>query len=121
MAAVSLILLFGIAAALGIFMGIRYLRGTRNKPMLIAIHLLLGVAGLEVMALLLRGAPDGTTLSATTPGKFAAGLLVTALLTGLLVPILAKPKPKTVTATLAVHAGIGTAGVLLLFYWIWSL
>lgn len=121
MAVIPLILLFGITAALGVYMGIRYLRGIRNKPMLIGIHLLLGAAGLEVMALLLRGAPDGTVLPSTTPGLVSAGLIAAALLTGFAVPILAKPMPKSITPTLALHAGIGTAGVLLLFYWVWTI
>ena len=49
----------GAAVLLGGWLGIRYLMGERNNRVLVGLHLILGIAGLEVLMLLLRGAPDG--------------------------------------------------------------
>lgn len=112
------VVVFGTTVAIGLYMGLRYLRGIRNKPALVAVHLLLGVAGLEVLALLLRGAPDGQVAPSGMLGPFAALTMAGALLTGLLVPIIAKPRPEVIGLALAAHAAVGMAGFLALMLWL---
>ena len=49
----------GSTVAIGLYMGWRYLRGERNNRVLVGFHLVLGVIGLEVTAMVIRGAPSG--------------------------------------------------------------
>jgi hypothetical protein len=109
---------FGSTVAIGLYMGLQYLRGVRNNRMLVGVHVLIGVAGLEVFALLLRGAPDGTHLAESRLGPASALLLAAALFTGFLVPLIAAPKPAATGAALAVHATLGTVAFGALLLWV---
>ena len=55
--AIPALVLLSAAMCLGVIMGIQYLRRVRSKPVMIGVHLLLGAGGLEVLAMMLRGAP----------------------------------------------------------------
>ena len=112
------ILVFGTTVAIGLYMGLQYLRGVRSNRMLVGVHVLIGVAGLEVFALLLRGAPDGTHLAESRTGPAAALLLAAALFTGFVVPLIAPAKPAAIGPTLAVHATFGLVAFGVLLLWV---
>jgi len=105
------------AVALGVFLGIRYLRRTRNKPVLVGIHLLLGGAGLEVVAMMLRGTPDGDGASGGALVKGAAGLLLAAMISGLLSPMVGRGSRRIMNVALATHASLAAAGFALFIAW----
>ncbi len=112
------VLLLSLSVILGMIVGWRYLRGERSKPVLVAAHLLLGVAGLQVTVILLRGAPDGSRLIAGPAGTAAAILLIAALIIGLLTPMFCHRKPRKVRSTaLAVHAGFAASGFAAFLVW----
>lgn len=110
--------LLGAAAALGLLLGSQFLRGRRNPPMLIGLHLLLGGAGLETLAMLLRGAPDGSPAPAGSLAVMSAGLLVLAMVCGLSAPVLARYSRLGANATVAMHASLAAGGIALLIGWL---
>lgn len=112
------VLVFGTTVMIGGYLGWQFLLGEKRKQMLVAIHLLLGVAGLEVVALMLHGAPDGSVTDGAWLGKAAGLVLAGALLSGFMVPLIARPKPSTAVWMIGLHASIGTAGFLALILWI---
>jgi hypothetical protein len=112
------ILVFGTTVAIGLYMGLQYLRGVRNNRMLVGVHVLIGVAGLEVFALLLRGAPDGSHLATSSTGPAAALFLAAALFTGFIVPLIAAPRPAAIGPALAVHASMGLVAFGVLLLWV---
>ena len=112
------ILVFGTTVAIGLYMGLQYLKGQRNNRMLVGAHVLIGLAGLEVFALLLRGAPDGTHLADSRTGPAAALLLAAALFSGFVVPLIAPAKPGATGLTLAVHASLGLVAFGVLLLWV---
>jgi hypothetical protein len=112
------IAVFGTTVAIGLYMGLQYLKGVRNNRMLVGVHVLIGVAGLEVFALLLRGAPDGTHMAESNMGPAAALFLAAALFTGFVVPLIAPAKPGAVGPTLAVHASFGLVAFGVLLLWV---
>ncbi len=116
-----IIVIISTTVAIGGYMGFQYLMGVRNRPMLIAIHLLLGAGGLEVMAMLLRGAPDGSHIMRHDLGEIAAIFMVGALMTGLIVPLLAQPAPRRIGPLLLVHAGVALIAYGALVYWAFQL
>lgn len=117
MTVAPVVLLLGTGAAIGAFMGYRYLRGQRNSRTLAGVHLLLGIGGLEVMVMLLRGAPSGEAVAHHAMGSIVALVIAGALLTGLFVPIIGKSRPGIVGGWLAVHATVATIGVGMLLFW----
>lgn len=119
MKALSLLLLLGSSVALGLFLGWRYLRQVRNKPVHSAVHLMLGAAGLECMVMLRRGAPDGTVVPVEIVGTAAAFLLALAMLSGLLSPMVGRHwgrRPGTLA--LIAHATLGGGGFILFLVWL---
>lgn len=112
------LVVFGTVVAIGLYMGLNYLKGARNNRNLVAVHVIIGIVGLEVFALLLRGAPDGTRLATSQLGPASALLLAGALFTGFVVPLLAKPRPVATGPALAVHAVFGTVGFGALLLWV---
>ena len=117
MIAAPVVVIVATTVLIGLYMGFRFLQGVRNKPWLGGLHLLLGAAGLEVMAMLLRGAPNGDAVPAEANAHWAGGLIVAALLSGLFVAIIAKPMPNRIGMTLAVHASFGLLGFAALLLW----
>jgi hypothetical protein len=117
MTVAPVVLLLGMGVAIGAYMGYRYLLGQHNSRILAGLHLLLGAGGLEVMVMLLRGAPNGATAENQFMGSIVALIIAGALLTGLFVPIIAKSQPGIVGGSLAVHAAVGTIGFSMLLLW----
>ena len=118
MKALPVIVLLGAAALLGIYLGYQYLRRTRSRPVLIGLHLLLGAGGLEVLAVVLRGAPDGTSVVAGRLGNAGAGLVALALFSGLLAPMIGRRSRETMNVALATHVGVALVGCALVLVWI---
>ena len=111
------VLLIGITVALGLYMGLNYLRGEKNKPEVIGFHFLIGVGGLEVLMMLLAGGPDGTEMAKVTTAQIAAGLIAGALVIGVLAA-LGKPKSRsTSNMALAAHAATALLGFGALLLW----
>jgi hypothetical protein len=107
----------GTTVAIGLYMGWRHLKGRRNDRVLIGFHLLLGVAGLEVTAILVRGHFTGGVAPPGSPGRYAAVLFAVAMFSGLIVPLLAPRWPRGITPMLWGHAAIGLAGFIALLAW----
>ncbi|MRD72140.1 hypothetical protein HCX48_08435 [Rhodocyclus tenuis] len=115
--------LLGSSAALGLWLGIQYLRRVRSKPLLIGLHLILGGASMEGTVMLRGTLADGGgslagVVSAVTLGNAVAVLLFTAMLSGLLTPLIAQHSPRKITSVaLATHAAVGALGFLLFIAW----
>lgn len=112
------IVVFGSTVAIGLYMGLQYLKGQRNDRVLVGVHVLIGIVGLEVFALVLRGAPDGTHLAESRLGPASALLLAVALFSGFMVPLIAQPRPAATGPALAVHATLGTVAFGALLLWV---
>jgi len=116
--AIPIVVLMGAAVALGVLLGVEYLRRVRSKPVIIGIHLLLGAGGLEVFAVLLRGTPDGEVMAPGLVGNAAAGLMFLAMFTGLIAPMVGRKSRRTMNVALATHASVASLGFLLLLAWV---
>jgi len=113
----SLILVTG-AVLLGIYLGIFYLRGVRPRRILLGAHILMGIGGVEQMALLIHGAPSGAMESGSLV-KAAAGLFALAIFSGFTAPLLAQStRRQNGELMLAAHAGLGIAGFVLFLAWV---
>lgn len=113
------VILLGSSVALGLYLGYQHLQHRRNRPALIAFHILLGLGALETIAMLLRGAPNGAVMPGAALGKAAALLLIIAIIVGLLTPMLARDRPRPfATASLTLHASLAAAGFVLLCVWV---
>ncbi len=106
----------GSTVAIGLYMGWRFLMGERNNRVLIGFHLILGVIGLEVTAQLIRGAPSGARALGSLGPTVAIATAAT-LFTGLLIPLIAQPRPKWATPALIVHALVGAVAFALYLIW----
>ncbi len=117
MTATPVLLLLVANVSIGALMAWRHFTGERNSRGLAAVHFLFGAGGLEVMALVLRGAPNGAVGSVSSLGPVSALVLAAALLTGLFIPIIARPKPGIIGASVAVHATVATLAFGLFLLW----
>ena len=104
------------AMALGLVLVVLHLRGIR-KPLLIGLHLLLGLGALELLVVMLKGTPSSDGLPAGDFGDVAAGFLALAAFIGLLTPILGRRSRLTANAMLVAHGSAGLAGVILCIAW----
>ncbi len=105
------ILLFG-AVALGVVLGLNYLRHTPNKPILIAAHLLLGAGSLEQLVINIQGDRGGAF------GFKAAGLLAITLALGFAGSLVFRQSPRKAGYVVAAHATAGSVGFLLFLAWL---
>jgi hypothetical protein len=110
-------LVVSAAVALGLWIGVLYLKRSR-RPYLIGIHLLLGLGGMEQMVVLHQGTPAGEALRAGSYGTMALGLFALAMFTGLAAPLFWKQAPRAAEAVLATHATVGFAGFILFLAWL---
>jgi hypothetical protein len=97
--------------ALGVVLGMNYLRDVR-KPVLIGFHLLLGAGGLEQLLIALQGTP------AWSLGVFAAGFLVLTLALGLVGGLIGRRSRRASLIMVGTHAAAGLTGVGLFLGWI---
>ncbi len=112
----ALVLLTG-SVALGLLLGLEYLRRVRSRPAVVGFHLLFGAASVEVMAMLLRGAPDSASLAPGPLPRAATGLLAFALLSGLVAPMIGRRSRGTMNGALIVHVTAAAAGCMLCVLW----
>jgi hypothetical protein len=118
MRAIPIVVLLTISVSLGLLLGYQYLRRVRSKPVLIGMHFLFGAASLEILAMLLRGAPDGTTVTPGTFGKVAAAFVVAALFTGVVGPMLGRQSRTTMNVALGTHATVAATAFVLILIWV---
>jgi hypothetical protein len=114
---IPVLALFTATVGLGLFLGYQYLRRIPSRPTMIGIHLLLGAGGMELVAMLLAGTPDGEAALTGRLAHVAAALLLLALFTGLLAPMIGRRSRPTMNAALATHACAAGAGFVLLLAW----
>lgn len=117
MNAIPAALLLTAAAALGVYLGVLYLRRVR-RPALIGVHLLLGAASMQVTLMMLRGMPNGESAPATTIGLAAAACLAAAMFSGLLAPLIGRGSRQAANIAVLSHATAGLGGFLLFMTWI---
>ena len=116
------VFLLSASMALGLWMGWQFLRRSGSNPIHVGFHLILGVAGLEMVVMLLRGAPDGSFAAAGSLGKSAALVLATAVISGLATSVLARRwSRQTGGLLLATHAALGVAGFVVFLVWLFHL
>jgi hypothetical protein len=118
MIALPALLLVTVAVALGIYLGVLYLRRVRPQKLLLGAHILLGMGGLEQVAILIHGAPSGVIIRAGSFGTAALGLFALAMLSGLTAPLLGQKSRRNGEFMLATHAFVGAVGFALLLAWI---
>lgn len=119
MKTLPLLLLMGASVALGLLMARRFWRREKNRPVHIALHLLLGIAGLEAMAMLKRGAPDGSVMAAGTWGDAALLALAISVITGFVLTVVGPQGARAPgVAALGAHAAAGAAGFGLFLAWL---
>ncbi|NVN86141.1 MAG: hypothetical protein HXX15_08615 [Rhodopseudomonas sp.] len=120
MTAIPVLVILSAATAIGLYLGLLYLRGER-KPGLIAFHLLLGFGGLETLVMLLHGTPNGAAGATTgTFGYTAAGLFGVSAFSGF-VAALARRSPVAANVVLGTHVTVGLAGFALFLAWVSTL
>jgi len=113
----SLFLMSG-AVAIGIYLGILYLRRVRPRRLLLGGHILMGMGGLEQVALLIHGSPSGVMVKAGTYGTAAAGFFALAMLSGFTAPLFGQRSRQNGEFMLATHAFVGFVGFVLLLIWL---
>jgi hypothetical protein len=120
MIAIPALLLITVAVTIGVYLGLLYLRGVRPVKIVLGAHILLGMGGLEQLAILIRGTPSGANLNVGSFGTAAAGLFALALLSGFIAPLLGQRSRRKGEFMLATHALTGAAGFVLFLIWISS-
>lgn len=110
------IILLG-STTLGILLFLKYLRGERGEPLWIGVHLILGAAALEQMAMLFRGAPNGKSWPAEGLLKTAGFLFVVAMMLGFASPLLMGRSRSNGATALWAHVGVAGTGVVLFLAW----
>lgn len=115
-----LVLQLGLSTGLGLWFAWRFfVQRRRNPPLLTSLHLVLGATALIGVAMLRRGAPDGTVVAPGPLGDAMGLLLVGAMATGLLASLVGRQwgrRPGSVV--LLVHVAAGLAGFGLLLLWV---
>ncbi len=118
MITIPVLLLVTSAVLLGVYLGIFYLRRVRPRRILLDAHILMGMGGLEQLALLIYGAPSGVIMRAGSLGTTAAGLFALAMLSGFTAPLLGQQSRRNGEIMLATHATAGIAGFVFLLAWV---
>ncbi|MFT4078690.1 hypothetical protein [Rhodomicrobium lacus] len=108
------------AAALGVYLFALFLKRRRPAKLVLGAHILLGMAGLEQVAILIRGAAPSGTAAVGQFGTAAAGLFALSLFSGFVAPIVAQRSKQGGVALLYSHVGLGLAGFASLLIWFGS-
>jgi hypothetical protein len=108
----------GATVALGLLLGLRYLRRVRNTPVLIGSHFLLGALSLEPMVVALRGGLGGVAAKPSLAGGLAAGLLTLALLSGVSAVMIGRRSRGTANVALGSHAAVAASAFICLVVWV---
>ncbi len=102
---------------LGLYLVLAFLRRER-KPVLIGFHLLLGMGGLELLIMLMRGTPAGAAENTGQLGIAAAALFGIAMFTGLTGAMIARRSAMSANIVVATHSSLGAAGFILFLLWL---
>ena len=115
-----LVLNLGLSTALGLWFAWRFFVQRRpNPPLLTSLHLVLGAIALIGLAMLRRGAPDGTVMAPGPLADTTGLLLVGAMATGLLASLVGRQWGRRPGArVLWVHLAAGLGGFGLLLWWV---
>lgn len=108
--------LVSVTAALGAYMGMRYLRGFRNPPLLIGTHLLLGLGAVETL-LYAQHVDSAALPQPGSRGITVLFVLAAALMIGLLTPIVFRKSARAGNVALAAHAATASVGVALVWFY----
>jgi hypothetical protein len=115
---VPIVIVVTAGALLGLHLGWLFLRRGRGRPAVIGLHVILGVIGLEGVAMLISGAPDGSDPATGRLVRMAGLFLVLAVMTGFAAPLLSKRRPRRVgLAAVGAHAAVAATGYVLLIAW----
>lgn len=115
----AVLVLLGVAVALGLWLGWHWLRQQRNRPAQIALHLVLGIAGMECLLLLMRDAADGRPAPGQQWGQPAALALVLAVMAGFIAPVISRQFGRRPAAVaLVLHALLAGSGFVLALAWL---
>ena len=108
-------LLLTVAVSLGVTLGVLYLRGVR-KPVLVAVHVLVGLGALETLAVTLHqsNVDNSRTISL---GMVTASFIAWSLFSGLIRPMLADQWPRQSNGLLITHAAAGLTGFAVFLIW----
>ena len=117
MTTLPVILCMTATVLLGVVIGILWLMRAR-RPVLIGIHVLIGILGLEQMALLIHGTPSGIALATSEVSTWALGTLAAAMFTGLVAPLFGREMRRAANAMLMGHVFIGALGFILFLSWV---
>ena len=119
MTSLSIFIILIAAVALGgANLWLRF-RGVR-KPVLIGIHLLAGLASLEVLVYYLKDVNGGEGMPAGPFGNVAAALLGLAAFSGLISPILGRRSKLTADMLVGTHVSCGLLGAVTAIAWVTS-
>lgn len=111
------IILLAATVGLGVVLGVQYLGQARRRPGLVSLHLVAGLAGLELVLLLLHWAPMGLLPPPGNGGAWAVGVLAAAAAGGLAARLSGRRWPVRAELLLGAHAVAGVAGLLVLLSW----
>ncbi|HXT79523.1 MAG TPA: hypothetical protein VN702_08165 [Acetobacteraceae bacterium] len=115
------VLVLSAAVAAGIILALWHMRaaeGASRPPFAAGLaHGAVGIGGLVILALSLRGPPRGVAYGAGSFGWMATVVIFVALLFGLFLPIAAWRGRRVPVVTVSVHAGLAITGYVLLLAW----
>jgi hypothetical protein len=112
MTTTPIVLIYAAAAGLGGYVLLLWFRKAR-RPGLIAVHLLLGAAALEMLFAFLRLKDLGDNGAASRLGTIAVTLMALAMFSGFVAPVLGKQHRTAANSLLATHVCSGVAGFLM--------
>ena len=118
---IPLLLCLSASIGLGLWLGWQFFRRLNGNPIHIGFHLILGVIGLEAVAMLMHGTPDGTSTPAGTYGKVAALVLALTIITGFATSIVMRRWSRNGTGSVLVaHGVLGGIGFLMFLAWVFQ-
>lgn len=109
------VVIYGTTVVLGLVLGWYFLSARRPPLGLQALHLVIGLAGLEVVIAATQFSRGRPVLSEGI--GIALVLLGLAAFTGLIAGTFAKSNPESTGTALLAHAGLGGIGFLVLANW----
>jgi hypothetical protein len=110
--------LLAVSLSVGAYLGYRFLKRERNRPALIALHIVPGLIALEATLLLMRAGGSSKSDGRLDWAEAGMLLLVFAVLAGVLTPLIARGRVRGVAlVSLAVHATLACSGIALVAGW----
>jgi hypothetical protein len=107
------------AALFGSLLAVAHLRGGSPPPFLLgALHGLIGLGGLAILLLALRGPARGVEQGAGAFGMIAAALLALAAMAGLTIFLRLRLQRRNAGTLIGVHATLAVAGLCLLLAYV---